>query len=168
MKTMFRSYIAFCAAQRAQEATQQPDEIFMMQDTQNLPLGIDPYTENAWGSYQIWFDAEDPNNSVGAPLARVGAFFLRLKGPYLVARIHAPEPGRVRSLIVDTVGGPLSPLARRSPLPTWEEFQGLVDDLPGMHVIIRPILSDPASWDVSRNDGRYYTQPQIPTPEEFP
>lgn len=168
MKTMFRSYVAFCAAQHDQVSTQQPEESSMMQNLERLPLGVDPYTENAWGSYQIWFDAEDPNSSVGVPLARVGAFFLRLRGPYLVARIHAPEPGRVRSLIVDTVGGPLSPLARLNPLPDWEEFQALVGDLPGMHVIIRPILSDSSTWDVSKNNGRYFTQQQFPTPEETP
>lgn len=168
MKAMPRSFVASCAAQHDLVPTQQPEENAARQSLQGLPLGVDPYTENAWGSYQIWFDSEDPNNSVGVPLARVGAFFLRLRGPYLVARIHAPEPGRVRSLIVDTVGGPLSPLARLNPLPDWEEFQALVDDLPGMHVIIRPILSDSTTWDVSKNNGRYFSQQQIPTPEETP
>lgn len=136
-----------------------------MQNQDHRPPALDPYTEQAWGSYQIWFDAEEASLSVGAPLPRVGAFFLRLQGPYVVTRMHTPSPGRVRCLIVDTVGGPLSPLARRNPLPDWDEFQYLVRDLPGMHVIIRPILSDPASWNVSTNDGRYYPNAQTANQE---
>lgn len=142
-----------------------PTEEFEMQNQDHRPPALDPYTEQAWGSYQIWFDAEEPSLSVGAPLPRVGAFFLRLQGPYVVTRMHTPTPGRVRCLIVDTVGGPLSAQARRNPLPDWDEFQELVRDLPGMHVIIRPVLSDPASWNVSINDGRYYRNAQASNQE---